>query len=106
VSFSFSAVGSKDEVVRQLRHVAPAEGADGFNKAGREIALLIARHLEAYQQEGPWTYSYVVKAQGHSSTSGTPLSLNVTVEPLWIPEPPAEPERGPVDEPEAESALD
>ena len=49
MSFSFTAVGSKDEVVRQLRHVAPEEGVDGFNKAGRELALLIARHLEAYQ---------------------------------------------------------
>jgi len=88
VSFSFTAIGSQAEVVRQLRHVAPAHDVTGFNKAGREVALLIARHLEDYQ--GEYKYGYVVKASGHSSTSGMPLSLNVTVEPVWMPDLPAE----------------
>lgn len=43
MSFGFAAIGKRNDVARQLRHVQV--GADNDNKVGREVALLLARHI-------------------------------------------------------------
>jgi hypothetical protein len=93
VSFSFNAVGSRDEVVEQLGHVK--EGTHGDGALGPEIAALLAAHLKADdpgELAGSYRVGYVVKASGHSG-GGIAASLNVTLEPLYVQWPrEAEPE--------------
>lgn len=92
MSFGFAAIGKRDDVVKQLRHVQV--GAQNDNKVGCEVALLLARHIaedaplnclvgDGYEQV------YVVDASGHSG-GGSALSLNVTVKSHYIVVPPDE----------------
>jgi hypothetical protein len=89
VSFSFTAVGKRAEVVEQLRNV-PTYG----NKIGQDLADLLVEHLgrEEYPNhlDDDWEMAYVITAGGHSG-GGSPLSLNVTVEPKWVPKAKIEP---------------
>lgn len=96
MSFSFTAVGKRAEVVKQLRNANTYD-----NAIGKAVADLLAEHLD--QEEYPnylgdeWDMAYVVKAGGHSG-GGTPLSLTVTVEPAWVPK--TKTEATPAEEPE------
>jgi hypothetical protein len=91
MSFSFNAAGTRDEAAAQLQ-VQAGNMPDGL---GKQVAELAAAQLLA-DEPGDWAsdggHRYVVKAYGHSG-GGSPLSLGITIEPLWVPviPPPSEP---------------
>lgn len=81
MSFSFSAMGTRDEVLAQLALSDPSG-----NKVGEAARDLVAAALEAevYRPAGPgWEYRFIVEASGHSG-GGSPLSLNLTVRPVFV----------------------
>lgn len=81
MSFSFTAVGTKDEVIAQLAQV------DVYGNAIGESARLMvvnALGLESVQPYTGYEYKYTVKASGHSG-GGSPLSLSLTVVGDYVP---------------------
>jgi len=79
MSFSFTAVGSRDEVIEQLGHVT--EGTHGTGALGPELAALLAKHLAADEVTAPsprYRIAYVVTASGHSG-GGSATSLTVSL---------------------------
>ncbi len=84
MSFSFAAVGTKDEVTAQLAARTITTGDDRFNEIAVDLRDLLVKHFEAEtpQPFGHSGYRYTVKASGHGGGS-VPLSLQVTVEPHW-----------------------
>jgi hypothetical protein len=84
VSFSFTAVGKRDDVSAQLRH-KHIQGVD--SEIGREVAQLLARHIakdDAARTGAGYDVAYTVRASGHSGGSA-PLSLTLTVECNYVP---------------------
>lgn len=100
MSFSFAAVGTKEEVAAQLAKVDVYGNAIG--EAAR-LAVINAMGLENLQPYSGYEYRYTVTANGHSG-GGSPLSLNLSVAGHYVPvvdvaSPPAEsppPEADPV----------
>lgn len=81
MSFSFSAVGTKEEVAAQLAKV------DVYGNAIGEAARLLvvnAMGLESVQPYTGYEYKYVVNASGHSG-GGSPLSLNMSIVGHYVP---------------------
>jgi hypothetical protein len=96
VSFSFAAIGTKDEVTRQLGKVPLTVGEDRFNEFGADLRDLLVKHFEAETANtGPgYAYRYAVKANGHGGGNSA-LYVELSVQAHWVP----------ADEPEtAESA--
>lgn len=85
MSFSFSAVGTKEEVAAQLGAANITAGEDRFNLVALDLRDLLVKHFEA-EAAAAWNggeYRYTVEASGHGG--GTlPVSLQVTVKPHWI----------------------
>ena len=88
MSFSFTAVGSKAEVARQLRAHTDSDTIVA------EVRRFLVRAIEAHEADtgssgdfGSADYAYLVKASGHI---GSPTTLNITVEPHWVTVPPVE----------------
>lgn len=83
MSFAFSAIGTRDEVLAQLPHV-PTSG----NAVGDAVRDLLAEQFtaESASANPGYEYRYVVKASGHSG-GGAALSLNLSVEAQWVPVP-------------------
>lgn len=83
MSFSFTAVGRKDDVVRQLRAIK--DGTAGTGELAPEIAQLLARHIDTDHLSfaGDYDCHYVVSASGHSG-GGSATSLQLTVTPHYI----------------------
>ena len=75
MSFSFSALGTKEEVIAQLE----ASRLYG-NKIGEDAKKLIVDALsEDNTGNSPgWEYRYVVQAHGHSG-GGSPLQLTLSL---------------------------
>lgn len=90
MSFSFAAVGTKDDVVAQLGAASITTSDHRFNEVAVDLRDLLVKHFEAetLQPYGSSDYRYTVKASGHGG-GNVPLSLQVTVEPHWIPVPAA-----------------
>lgn len=84
MSFAFTAIGARDEVVSQLGNVQVPGGADHFNEFGTELRDLLVKHFSA-EDTGSYDYKYVVKASGHSGGT-SPLSVQLSVDPYWIQE--------------------
>jgi hypothetical protein len=96
VSFSFSAIGTRDEVARQLKKVPLTVGENRFNEFGADLRDLLVKHFEAETASaGPgYEYRYAVRASGHGG-GNVALCLDLKVDTHWVP----------ADEPEtAESA--
>jgi hypothetical protein len=81
MSFSFNAVGTKPEVIAQVK-AAPAYE----NAIGDLAKALIIEALEADTAEaGPhYEYRYTVSASGHSGGS-TATSLTLNLAPQYVP---------------------
>jgi hypothetical protein len=83
MSFSFTAAGTAAEVANQL------EVTDTYgNEAGAAVAKMVTEQVKAAEPasdhlSGDWKLVYVVKASGHSGP-GAALSLNLTVEALYV----------------------
>lgn len=79
MTFAFNGVGTRAEVIRQVRsHHVEAEGL------GDEARKLVVAALEL--DNGQDEYGYIVKAYGHADSGGA-TSLTITIEPIWIPAP-------------------
>lgn len=92
MSFSFTAAGSRDDVIRQLRLVK--EGTHGPGPLGPRIAELVAGEL-ACDESGnavaqDYRMHYLVEGSGHSG-GGSAVSLSLTVRPMYIRDAQAEP---------------
>lgn len=75
MSFSFNAVGTKEEVIAQV------EAADVYgNKIGDDAKKLIIDALNADTTPAAtgWEYRYVIQAHGHSG-GGSPLQLTMNL---------------------------
>jgi hypothetical protein len=86
VSFSLTALGTKEEVIKQLQH--QAKNQDMIKNSPVAIALvqLLSSELE---KDAPSVYKdhemrYHVSASGHSG-GGSAMSLSVTVNPAYTP---------------------
>lgn len=83
MSFSFTAVGARTEVVEQLA----ALSAPG-NKVGELARQLVAEALgdldDAPAGSG-FRAVYIVRASGHSG-GGSATSLNLVIEPQYVPD--------------------
>lgn len=98
MSFSFSAVGTKEEVIAQLAKI------DVYgNDVGEAAKTLVSDSLgkENVQPYSGYEYKYTVTANGHSG-GGSPLSLNLSVVGHYVPvvtaeEPPVEAQTPEVD---------
>lgn len=91
MSFSFNAVGTKEEVVAQLEAAPIGLGEHRFNEFGADLCELLGKHFAA-ETAAPgsgYEYRYVAKASGHGGGS-VPLSLQMSVEPLYVAATPAE----------------
>jgi hypothetical protein len=84
MTFGFHAIGAKDEVIEQLEATPLSTGEARFNEFGVELRDLLVKHF-GYEADhhGAYEYRYVVKAFGHGGGS-VPLSLNLSVEPLYL----------------------
>lgn len=91
MTFAFNAVGDKEEVIGQLNAAAITAGEDRFNLVALEVRDLLVNHFthEAAAAYNGGEYRYAVKASGHGGGS-SPLSLHLTVEPLYVQVPAAE----------------
>src|ERR1700735_440174 len=81
MTFSFSAAGRREDVIRQVRSHHQS-GVEGLASAVRD---LIADALEgaAEIRTTEYEYAYLVEASGHDGSGGT--SLNVVIRPIWVP---------------------
>jgi hypothetical protein len=88
MSFGFAAIGTKDEVTAQLGQAQIPAGEGRFNEFGTDLRDLLVKHFgQETATAGPgYEYRYVVKAGGHGGGS-SPLSVQLTIEPQWIPMP-------------------
>lgn len=88
MSFGFQAVGTREDVVRQLE--AHAAGKYNAGTIAEDVARLLAGRVHADRPDlygsADGEYRYVVKASGHSG-GGSPLSLNASVEAHYVPVP-------------------
>jgi hypothetical protein len=80
MSFGFSAVGGREDVIAQLRSVG--ESTHGSGRLAPELAAVLADAIQA--SPGPAVsaghhYAYVVKASGHSG-EGACAYLSATIE--------------------------
>lgn len=93
MSFSFHAVGTKEDVTAQLEKASITAGEDRFNLIAVELRDLLANHFRAETAHpgGAHEYRYMVSASGHGG-GNTPVSLNLTVTPAWVPVIDTEPE--------------
>jgi hypothetical protein len=88
MSFGFTAVGSKAEVIAQCRSHNIDHGGD----LAIAVRNLIVEALENdLSDPGPsWRYAYVVKAGGHGNNGAgpgsSPTSLSLTIETQYVPE--------------------
>ena len=91
MSFSFMGAGTKADVIHQVRshHIADESGF------GNAVRHLVTEALSEEQLASDYQYLYIVKANGHSGP-GAAVSLNVSIEPIWVPSirPPAEETNG------------
>jgi hypothetical protein len=81
MSFSYTAVGDKHEVVAQLRRY---EGTESMG-IGAGIAALLANHLaqDTVQGWGDQEFRYVVEASGHSG-GGSAMNVKVSLTPHLV----------------------
>ena len=85
MSFAFQALGDKDEVIAQLEAAPIGLGEKRFNEFGADLRELLVKHFgHEAEHQGGYQYRYIVKANGHGGGS-VPLSLNLTVESLYVP---------------------
>lgn len=80
MSFYFTAVGTRTEVIEQL--AAVREGTNGTGELGPELAMLFAKHIVADGDSpgaGDYTTRYVITANGHSG-GGSTTSLTASVQ--------------------------
>jgi hypothetical protein len=82
MSFSFTAIGTRDQVIAQCRAHDIGHGGS-LAIAARDLITGALKADETPQREG-WAYAYVVTANGHSD-AGAPVSLNIKIEPQWVP---------------------
>lgn len=86
MSFSFTAIGTRAEVLEQLGLASPSG-----NKVG-ELARQLAADALAEEEDAPtasgYHPAYIVKASGHSG-GGSPTSLSLTIETQYVPDPAA-----------------
>jgi hypothetical protein len=85
MSFGFTAIGSKQDVIQQLEAHAASQYITGT--AGEDLIRLLITHIcddSPAQWANGHEFRYVVKAGGHSG-GGSPLSLNLTVEAQSVP---------------------
>lgn len=82
MSFSFTGVGTKADVIRQVRshHIA----GDGIGQKARELVVAALEMDKTSEVHNGGDYGYIVKAFGHAGP-GTPSSVTITIEPVWIP---------------------
>src|SRR5690242_11292436 len=85
MTFSFKAVGSKDEVLAQLQ----AYDDSNFGDLGRDVRDLIASNLaatsgEAVHSADQWAVKYTVEGHGHGDANS--VSFNVAVSSFWVPQ--------------------
>jgi hypothetical protein len=86
MSFSFNAIGTKEDVTAQLEAASVPGGSDRFNEFGADLRDLLVRHFGAETAaagEGH-EYRYVVKASGHGG-GNSPLYVQLTIEACWVP---------------------
>lgn len=88
MSFSFQAIGNKDEVIAQLEAAPIGQGEQRFNEFGADLRDLLVRHFghegeHARPYAAGHEYRYVVKANGHGGGS-VALSLSLTIEPHHV----------------------
>lgn len=84
MSFGFSALGTPEEVRRQISSSNVYE-----HELGDKVKAFLAEVMPTETfTSGPNEYRYMVKASGHSGP-GT-FSLNIQVEPFWVATPPSE----------------
>jgi len=84
MTFSFKAIGSKAEVLAQLK----AYDATNFGDLGRDVRDLVGQHIEAASgtpnvTPGDWAIKYEVVASGHGD--GTSVSFKCEVTSHWVP---------------------
>ncbi len=92
MTFGFAAIGTKDEVTDQLQRAQIPAGEHRFNDFGAELRDLLVKHFgqETAHPSSGYEIRYTVKAGGHGGGS-VPLSVQLTIEPQYLPAP--EPER-------------
>jgi hypothetical protein len=83
MSFSFTALGTRSEVLAQLAAVSANR-----NKVG-EAARQLAADALAEEEDAPggsgYHPVYIVKASGHSG-GGSPASLQLSIEAQYVPD--------------------
>jgi hypothetical protein len=83
MSFTFHGSGTREQVIAQMRHASTNK-----NHAAAAARDLVVAVLEADTDAPPgagYETRYVVKANGHSG-GGVAASLNLTIEPLVVPD--------------------
>lgn len=88
MSFGFTAVGSKAEVIAQCRTHDLDHGGDLAVATRNLIVEALENDLS---NPGPgWHYAYVVKASGHGNNGAgpgsSPTNLSLTIEVQYVPD--------------------
>jgi hypothetical protein len=83
MSFGFTAVGSKAEVIAQCRAHNIDHGGD-IATATRNLIVEALENDTAEPYQGG-RFAYIVKASGHAGNGGTTY-LSVSIEAQWVPE--------------------
>lgn len=85
MTFGFTAVGNKQDVITQLETADIPAGPDRFNDFGLQLRDLLITHFKKETVTWPGQeHRYIVKAFGHGG-GNVPLSVTLTVEPFTIP---------------------
>lgn len=84
MTFAFKAIGSKDEVVAQLKAADDAH----FGDLGKAVRDLVVSNLEAttgkaVHSADSWAVKYIVTGSGHGDSNSVSFSLEVHSH--WVP---------------------
>jgi hypothetical protein len=83
MSFSFTAIGTRDQVIAQCRAHNIGHGRS-LAIAARDLITEALEGDDATPGREGWAYAYVVTANGHNG-AGAPVSLNIKIEAQWVP---------------------
>ena len=102
MSFAWTAIGSKEEVLAQLPLVKSYDSAVGDGV--RDVLLKAFEGEPELDPAGGYEYKYTVNASGHSG-GGSALSLTVSVTAAWVPIPPPAQPTAPVQAADVQEEL-
>jgi len=85
MTFSFKALGTKGEVIEQLK----AYDDTNFGDLGRDVRDLIVGNLEATSgmtahSQDQWGLRYVVEGHGHGDANS--ISVTLKCDACWVPQ--------------------